>query len=82
MEFKIGDIVRWNVFPHENDTFKIVGSKIQPWIKVTPYKIGGIEIKVQDDKDFILLRKMGDNYGDGGNGVQVSKEEIEIIKSP
>ena len=82
---KINDIVRYKKFPFENDLFKIVGTQDIPWTKATPYKPGGTKIKVEKDKDFILLKKNENNYNTIGiddNGFQVHKQDLELFKSP
>jgi len=35
---KIGDLVKCSVFPFENDTFEIIGSKSELATKRTPFK--------------------------------------------
>jgi hypothetical protein len=82
-KFKIHDIVRYSVFPFENDEFLIVGDKGTSWEKATPFSPNDfLPIEVENDKDFILLRKKGDSYGIEGipeNGLLVKSAEIELI---
>ena len=79
--FKLHDIVIVKYFPYESDIFKIVATKIVPWKKASPFTDPNLEIKVEEGKDFILLRKNGKNFGIEGlpeNGLHVNEHEIEM----
>lgn len=81
-EFKINDLVKLNKFPYENEIFMIVGNKEIAWFKASPYSPKGEEIKIENDKDFILIKKRNNNFGIFGipeNGIHVNEEEIELI---
>lgn len=81
-EIKIKDLVKLNRFPYENDIFMIVGDKETSWFKMSPYKPNGEEIKVENGKDFILIKKRNETFGIFGipeNGLHVNTEEIELI---
>lgn len=79
-QFKINDIVKIEKFPHENEIFIIVGEKENPWFKASPYFKNGEEIKVEDGKDFILIKKKDGGFGVFGIpkiGLHVKREEIK-----
>lgn len=72
-------------FPFENEIFKIVGTQDIPWIKATHYKPGGIEIQVEKDKDFILLKKnenSNNTIGIDKDGLQIHTDNLDLFKSP
>ena len=73
---KVGDLVKYNVFPHENDIFVIRGSKENPAIKADPYIPGGKTIKIEDGKDFIIVKHTSEG---SGHFIHVTKEELKEI---
>ncbi len=81
-KFKLNDLVRLKKYPYNENVFMIVGDNNNPWRKPTPYQPNGKEIKIEEDKDFILIKKDGNNFGTkkiDKNGIHVHENEIEHI---
>ncbi len=80
---KIYDIVKYNKFPYEEEEeFMIVADKENHFhfaSATSPIRI----IKVQPNKDFILLKKYKDGFKSPEEfpyGLQVNKEELIYIR--